>query len=88
MAAQYPSFPPGTKFEYLAEGAANIVYKFELPVTTPQESSLEEYEEGEPVPGDVDLSSSPHIYFQSECSVFSHIPSRASDHLLSFISVS
>lgn len=49
------SFPLGTTFKYLNEGAANIVYRIELPPVTPQPSVLEEYEEGEPAPGDLEV---------------------------------
>lgn len=50
------TLPRNTTFKYLNEGAANIVYRIEIPPGTPQASILEEYEEGEPVPGDLEIT--------------------------------
>lgn len=49
------AFPIGTTFEYLNEGAANIVYRISIPPRTPLPSLLDEYEDGEPLPEDLDL---------------------------------
>lgn len=49
----YRAFPKDTTFSYLAEGAANIVYRFNIRLptpTTPPPTEIEEYQEGEPEP--------------------------------------
>jgi hypothetical protein len=50
----HPAFPPGTKFHYLAEGAANIVYRISVIPGTPPPSQIEMYEDGEPMPTEVE----------------------------------
>jgi len=46
----YRAFPEDTNFRYLAEGAANIVYRFSILSSTPPPSSIEEYGDDEPMP--------------------------------------
>ncbi|KAH8591806.1 inositol-pentakisphosphate 2-kinase [Bisporella sp. PMI_857] len=51
MAEAYnPIFPVNTKFTYLDEGAANIVYRIFVPLSTPPPSVFEDYEDGDPLP--------------------------------------
>lgn len=51
-----PAFPEETSFSYLAEGAANIVYRFSIHPRTPEPSLIEEYGEGTPPPSIIDDS--------------------------------
>ena len=46
-------FPANAKLEYIAEGAANIVYRFSLPAPSPSieaDASLDDYEDGRSTP--------------------------------------
>jgi hypothetical protein len=55
MAPGYlPAFPEDTGFEYLAEGAANIVYRIFIHPRTPEPSVLEGYGDGTPPPSTID----------------------------------
>ena len=49
-----PEFPEETGFHYLAEGAANIVYRISIHPRTPEPSILEEYGDGTPPPSIID----------------------------------
>ena len=49
-----PSISEDTGLTYLAEGAANIVYRFEIRHPTPTPSRLEEYGEGTPPPTEIE----------------------------------
>ncbi len=49
-----PVLPTGATFDYLDEGAANIVYRFHLRYPTPEPSELEEYGDGTPPPTEVE----------------------------------
>jgi inositol-pentakisphosphate 2-kinase len=53
-AAKIPSISGDTGLTYLAEGAANIVYRFEIRHPTPPPSQLEEYGEGTPPPTEIE----------------------------------
>ena len=53
-AAKIPSISEDTGLTYLAEGAANIVYRFETRHPTPPPSQLEEYGEGTPPPTEIE----------------------------------
>jgi len=53
------ALPKETRFFYLAEGAANIVYRIQVPVmqhATPPPSIIDEYLDDEPLPTDLDLT--------------------------------
>jgi inositol-pentakisphosphate 2-kinase len=65
----HPSFPLGTNFHYLNEGAANIVYRMSVPMPTPPPSIIEEYEDGEPAPSDEDMTPTWYKPFQSKYSI-------------------
>lgn len=62
------TIPLDTTFHYLAEGAANVVYRIEVPlhISTPPPSIIEEYEDGEPIPSDDDISPSVENNFESK----------------------
>jgi inositol-pentakisphosphate 2-kinase len=53
-AAKIPSISGDTGLTYLAEGAANIVYMFEIRHPTPPPSQLEEYGDGTPPPTEIE----------------------------------
>ena len=53
------ALPRETRFFYLAEGAANIVYRIHTPVrrdATPPPSIIEDYRDEEPLPTHLDLT--------------------------------
>ncbi|PSS17066.1 hypothetical protein M430DRAFT_59443 [Amorphotheca resinae ATCC 22711] len=50
----HPTLPDNVTLSYLAEGAANIVYRIHIPPGTPQPSVLEEYGDDEPQPTEID----------------------------------
>lgn len=54
VGARIPSISGDTRLTYLAEGAANIVYRFEIRHPTPPPSQLEEYGEGTPPPTEIE----------------------------------
>ena len=53
-AEEIPSIPHGTRFTYLNEGAANIVYRIQVTSSSPQPSLLDEYGEGTPPPSEIE----------------------------------
>lgn len=54
MNGQIPSLPAGCEFEYLDEGAANIVYRIKLIPCTPPATSIDEFGSGTPPPTEVE----------------------------------
>ncbi|TVY32354.1 Inositol-pentakisphosphate 2-kinase, partial [Lachnellula occidentalis] len=52
--AQVPALPSNTELTYLAEGAANIVYRISIQPRTPKPSLLEQYGPGTPPPTDIE----------------------------------
>ncbi len=52
--AKIPSISEDTGLTYLAEGAANIVYRFDIRRNTPPPSQLEEYGDGTPPPTEIE----------------------------------
>ena len=51
-----PTLPPNTIVSYLAEGAANIVYRISVSRDpTPEPSLLDEYGDGTPPPTEIEL---------------------------------
>ena len=56
-----PAVPDGARFSYLAEGAANIVYRLSLRYPTPEPSILESYGEGTPPPTEMDERSAEYM---------------------------
>lgn len=67
--AYVPVLPEDAKLVFVAEGAANIVYKIILPPGTPQESLLDDYEDGTPQPTEIDPSALWREPFQSKLTV-------------------
>ncbi|PMD40870.1 hypothetical protein L207DRAFT_346892 [Hyaloscypha variabilis F] len=53
-AEEIPSIPHGTRFTYLNEGAANIVYRIQVTPSSPQPSLLDEYGDGTPPPSEIE----------------------------------
>jgi inositol-pentakisphosphate 2-kinase len=68
---RYIAIPADAEFQYVAEGAANIVYRILLRPRTPPGSVLDEFGDGTPPPSsiepDIDLESnefdSKHLIF-------------------------
>lgn len=50
----YLILPAGTMARYLAEGAANIVFRISLPPGTPEETVLETYDDTTPPPSEIE----------------------------------
>lgn len=50
----FPTLPFGAVVDYLAEGAANIVYKLEFRPASPQPTVINEYGEGTPPPTEIE----------------------------------
>jgi hypothetical protein len=65
-----PVLPDDIGTSYLAEGAANIVYKISIRPGTPQESLLDSYGEGTPPPEEIDTGPQWLGAFDSKLSSF------------------
>jgi hypothetical protein len=50
-----PVLPVSTEISYLSEGAANIVYRISVPVSTPPPSEIEEYGDDTPPPSEIEV---------------------------------
>jgi hypothetical protein len=61
MASTSEALPEDTVFHYLAEGAANSVYRISIPprTSTPEPSVVEEYGDGTPPPSIIEDNLSP-----------------------------
>jgi inositol-pentakisphosphate 2-kinase len=62
-----PSISGDTGLTYLAEGAANIVYRLEIRHPTPPPSQLEDYGEGTPPPTEIESD------FDEKCDGFEYL---------------
>lgn len=52
--ARVPALPQNTELTYLAEGAANIVYRISIRPLTPEPTLLEQYGTGTPPPTEIE----------------------------------
>ncbi|EPE31692.1 hypothetical protein GLAREA_12448 [Glarea lozoyensis ATCC 20868] len=50
-----PVLPVSTEISYLSEGAANIVYRISVPLSTPPPSEIEEFRDGTPPPSEIEV---------------------------------
>lgn len=55
IGTQIPALPEHSGVSYLAEGAANVVYRLSIRYPTPDPSILEEYGDGTPPPAEIDV---------------------------------
>ncbi|RFU31099.1 hypothetical protein B7463_g5262, partial [Scytalidium lignicola] len=58
--------PAGTAAKYLAEGAANIVFRISLPPSTPEETIVETYDDVTPPPSEIDSTPGWHKVFENK----------------------
>lgn len=67
--AQIPVIPLNAELVYMAEGAANIVYRIHFPHSTPEPTDLNEYGSGTPPPTDIEPENNLSAFDGESCHV-------------------
>lgn len=65
-----PVLPTSANLEYLAEGAANVVYRISISTPSPGPSELDQYGDGTPPPTEIDTEDVSYVSmspFESKC---------------------